>query len=77
MPANETVIDELPKRSPPETDRRKPSMESSKSPRSSKYHHSRSRSRSRERKRKSTDKKHRRSRSRSKERAYARRDSLN
>ncbi|KAG7476619.1 hypothetical protein MATL_G00084830 [Megalops atlanticus] len=46
------------------TDRRKGSMESSRSPRSSKHHHSRSRSRSRDRKR---DKKHRLSRSRSKE----------
>ncbi|XP_055742955.1 arginine/serine-rich coiled-coil protein 2-like [Salvelinus fontinalis] len=49
------------------TDRRKHTMESSKSPRSSKYHPSRSRSHSRDRKRKSSDKKHRRSRSRSKE----------
>ncbi|XP_038151432.1 arginine/serine-rich coiled-coil protein 2 [Cyprinodon tularosa] len=44
--------------------RRKHSMESSRSPRSSKHHHSRSRSRSRDRKR---DRKYRRSRSRSKE----------
>ncbi|XP_005722162.1 arginine/serine-rich coiled-coil protein 2 isoform X2 [Pundamilia nyererei] len=43
---------------------RKRHMESSKSPRSSKHHHSRSRSRSRDRKR---DRKYRRSRSRSKE----------
>ncbi|XP_030593060.1 arginine/serine-rich coiled-coil protein 2 isoform X3 [Archocentrus centrarchus] len=43
---------------------RKKHMESSKSPRSSKHHHSRSRSRSRDRKR---DRKYRRSRSRSKE----------
>uniref|UniRef100_A0A4W5NJ04 Arginine/serine-rich coiled-coil protein 2 n=1 Tax=Hucho hucho TaxID=62062 RepID=A0A4W5NJ04_9TELE len=49
------------------TDRRKHTMESSKSPRSSKHHPSRSRSHSRDRKRKSSDKKHRRSRSRSKE----------
>ncbi|XP_064209387.1 arginine/serine-rich coiled-coil protein 2-like [Anguilla rostrata] len=66
MAAGDTVVEELPKRSSPETDRRRPSMDS-KSPRSSKHHHSRSRSRSRDRKRKSTDKKHRRSRSRSKE----------
>nr|XP_046243464.1 arginine/serine-rich coiled-coil protein 2 isoform X2 [Scatophagus argus] len=44
--------------------RKKHSMESSRSPRSSKHHHSRSRSRSRDRKR---DRKYRRSRSRSKE----------
>ncbi|XP_029295822.1 arginine/serine-rich coiled-coil protein 2 isoform X1 [Cottoperca gobio] len=44
--------------------RKKHSMESSRSPRSSKHHHSRSRSRSRERKR---DRKYRRSRTRSKE----------
>ncbi|XP_068166458.1 arginine/serine-rich coiled-coil protein 2 isoform X2 [Antennarius striatus] len=44
--------------------RKKHNMESSRSPRSSKHHHSRSRSRSRDRKR---DRKHRRSRSRSKE----------
>ncbi|KAJ8380269.1 hypothetical protein SKAU_G00010470 [Synaphobranchus kaupii] len=66
MAANETIIEEPPKTSPPETDKRRPGMDS-KSPRSSKQHHSRSRSRSRDRKRKSTDKKLRRSGSRGKE----------
>ncbi|XP_030638475.1 arginine/serine-rich coiled-coil protein 2 [Chanos chanos] len=66
MAANDADLYELQRRSPSSTDRRRHSVETSKSPRSSK-HHSRSRSRSRDRKRKSSDKRHRRSRSRSKE----------
>ncbi|KAL7391826.1 hypothetical protein ABVT39_015460 [Epinephelus coioides] len=55
---------DLTRTSSPVHHRKKHSMESSRSPRSSKHHHSRSRSRSRDRKR---DRKYRRSRSRSKE----------
>ncbi|XP_042344388.1 arginine/serine-rich coiled-coil protein 2 isoform X2 [Plectropomus leopardus] len=55
---------DLTRTSSPVYHRKKHSMDSSRSPRSSKHHHSRSRSRSRDRKR---DRKYRRSRSRSKE----------
>ncbi|XP_062399307.1 arginine/serine-rich coiled-coil protein 2 isoform X2 [Sardina pilchardus] len=68
MAASDADVNEmLAKSSPPDTDKRRPAVETSKSPGKSKHHNSRSRSRSRDRKHKSSNKKHRRSRSRSKE----------
>ncbi|XP_041793718.1 arginine/serine-rich coiled-coil protein 2 isoform X1 [Chelmon rostratus] len=64
MSASDNDSDELTRTGSLVHHRKKHSMESSRSPRSSKHHHSRSRSRSRDRKR---DRKYRRSRSRSKE----------
>ncbi|XP_030272724.1 arginine/serine-rich coiled-coil protein 2 isoform X1 [Sparus aurata] len=64
MSASDNDSDDLTRTGSPVHHRKKHSMESSRSPRSSKHHHSRSRSRSRDRKR---DRKYRRSRSRSKE----------
>ncbi|XP_040011801.1 arginine/serine-rich coiled-coil protein 2 isoform X3 [Xiphias gladius] len=64
MSASDDDSDDLARTGSPVHHRKKHSMESSRSPRSSKHHHSRSRSRSRDRKR---DRKYRRSRSRSKE----------
>ncbi|XP_042562493.1 arginine/serine-rich coiled-coil protein 2 isoform X2 [Clupea harengus] len=66
--ASDADMNEMqPRSSSPDRDKRRPSVETLRSPRNSKHHNSRSRSRSRERKHKSSDKKHRRSRSRSKE----------
>ncbi|KAG5280708.1 hypothetical protein AALO_G00063120 [Alosa alosa] len=68
MAASDADVNEmLAKSSSPDTDKRRPSFETSKSPGKSKHHNSRSRSRSRDRKHKSSNKKHRKSRSRSKE----------
>ncbi|KAM3611208.1 uncharacterized protein V6R79_014940 [Siganus canaliculatus] len=64
MSTSETDSVDLTRAASPVHHRKKHSMESSRSPRGSKHHHSRSRSRSRDRKR---DRKYRRSRSRSKE----------
>ncbi|KAM9360977.1 arginine/serine-rich coiled-coil protein 2 [Symphorus nematophorus] len=64
MSASDNDSVDLTRTASPVHHRKKHSMESSRSPRSSKHHHSRSRSRSRDRKR---DRKYRRSRSRSKE----------
>ncbi|CAJ1068191.1 arginine/serine-rich coiled-coil protein 2 isoform X2 [Xyrichtys novacula] len=64
MSASDNDSVELTRTGSPVHPRKKHSMESSRSPRTSKHHHSRSRSRSRDRKR---DRKYRRSRSRSKE----------
>ncbi|XP_076586993.1 arginine/serine-rich coiled-coil protein 2 [Chaetodon auriga] len=64
MSASDNDSVDLTRTGSPVHHRKKHSMESSRSPRSSKHHHSRSRSRSRDRKR---DRKYRRSRSRSKE----------
>ncbi|XP_028269516.1 arginine/serine-rich coiled-coil protein 2 isoform X1 [Parambassis ranga] len=64
MSASDDESVDLNKPGSPIHHRKKHSMESSRSPRSSKHHHSRSRSRSRDRKR---ERKYRRSRSRSKE----------
>ncbi|XP_068994706.1 arginine/serine-rich coiled-coil protein 2 [Embiotoca jacksoni] len=64
MSASDNDSVDLTRTDSPVHHRKKHSMDSSRSPRSAKHHHSRSRSRSRDRKR---DRKHRRSRSRSKE----------
>ncbi|XP_073322406.1 arginine/serine-rich coiled-coil protein 2 isoform X2 [Pagrus major] len=64
MSASDNDSVDLTRTGSPVHHRKKHNMESSRSPRSSKHHHSRSRSRSRDRKR---DRKYRRSRSRSKE----------
>ncbi|XP_070820542.1 arginine/serine-rich coiled-coil protein 2 [Chaetodon trifascialis] len=64
MSASDNDSVDLTRTGSPVHHRKKHGMESSRSPRSSKHHHSRSRSRSRDRKR---DRKYRRSRSRSKE----------
>ncbi|XP_035514506.1 arginine/serine-rich coiled-coil protein 2 isoform X1 [Morone saxatilis] len=64
MSASDNDSVDLTRTGSPVPHRKKHNMESSRSPRSSKHHHSRSRSRSRDRKR---DRKYRRSRSRSKE----------